>query len=259
VPASAAATPRPAGPQIGSLIGAVVLFVLFAVSSQQFYSLSGISNWLDPASLFGIMAVAVARADDRRHFDLSAGVLTGTAGLATGGDDDPVGPQHLGGAAVSLALMPGRRLRQRLPGHPHRAAQLHHHPRRRSSCCRGLNLAVTKLVTGTVSVGGIAQVPVYDTVRPLFASTDLAVRRRLQIQIIWWSWSSPWGRGCCAKTGSALDVRGRRRPGRQPQRRRARRRDHITLFMVVGASPGSSARSSCEQTSVQTNQASARS
>ncbi len=70
-------------PEIGSLIGAVVLFVVFAAASSNFYALAGISNWLDPASLFGIMAVAVAMLMIGGHFDLSAGVLTGTAGLAT--------------------------------------------------------------------------------------------------------------------------------------------------------------------------------
>ena len=58
-------------------IGAVVVFVFFAVQSRVFRSPSGIANWLDPASTYGIMAVAVALLMIGGHFDLSAGVQLG--------------------------------------------------------------------------------------------------------------------------------------------------------------------------------------
>ena len=47
-----------------------------------FRSRGGIANWLDPASTYGIMAVAVALLMIGGHFDLSAGVQTGTTALA---------------------------------------------------------------------------------------------------------------------------------------------------------------------------------
>src|SRR3954453_12611707 len=71
-------------PELGSLIGAIVIFALFSLLSDVFRSTNGIANWLDPASTLGIMAVAVALLMIGGHFDLSAGVQTGTAGLATG-------------------------------------------------------------------------------------------------------------------------------------------------------------------------------
>ena len=64
-------------PEFGSVIGAIVLFVFFAAQSAPFHSLGGIANWLDPASTYGIMAVAVALLMIGGHFDLSAGVQLG--------------------------------------------------------------------------------------------------------------------------------------------------------------------------------------
>ena len=70
-------------PELGSLIGAVVIFVFFATQSRVFWQASGVANWLDPASTYGIMAVVVALLMIGGHFDLSAGVQLGTAGLTT--------------------------------------------------------------------------------------------------------------------------------------------------------------------------------
>ena len=61
-------------PELGAFIGAVVVFVFFAAQSNVFWLASGIANWLDPASTYGIMAVVVALLMIGGHFDLSAGV-----------------------------------------------------------------------------------------------------------------------------------------------------------------------------------------
>ena len=71
-------------PELGSLIGAIVILVFFSVQSAVFRSLSGVANWLDVASTLGIMAVAVALLMIGGHFDLSAGVMTGTTALTVG-------------------------------------------------------------------------------------------------------------------------------------------------------------------------------
>ena len=172
-------------PEIGSLIGAVVLFVLFAVASSNFYSLAGISNWLDPASLFGIMAVGVALLMIGGHFDLSAGVLTGTSGLATAVMTTQWGLNIWLALLVSLALclavgfLNGYLVtRTGLPSFIITLATF--------LMLQGLNLAVTKLITGTVSVGGMATVPFYDSVRPIFASKISIFGVDFKIQILWW-------------------------------------------------------------------------
>ena len=70
-------------PELGALLGAVVVFVFFAVQSPVFRSARGVANWLDPASTLGIMAVAVSAAEDAGSeaqiatFDLNEEVITG--------------------------------------------------------------------------------------------------------------------------------------------------------------------------------------
>ena len=242
-------------PEIGSLIGAVILFVLFAVSSAQFYSLAGISNWLDPASLFGIMAVAVAMLMIGGHFDLSAGVLTGTAGLATAVMTTQWGLNIWVSLLVSLALCLGIGFvngylvtRTGLPSFIITLATF--------LMLQGLNLAVTKLITGTVSVGGMAQVPFFDSVEPLFASRISLFGAEFKVQILWWVLVVAIGAWVLAKTrfgNWTFAVGGDPVASRNVGVPAAR--TTITLFMVVGACAWLvGTLKLIGQTSVQTNQ-----
>ena len=71
--------------EIGALIGAIVLWLLFAVvAPENWVSITAVSRILDPASTWGIMAVAVALLMIGGEFDLSTGVMTGTTGLIAG-------------------------------------------------------------------------------------------------------------------------------------------------------------------------------
>src|SRR5262249_7786705 len=90
-------------PGLGAPIRAV--FVFFASQSDVFRSAAGAANWLDVSSVLGLMAVPVALLMIGGHFDLSAGVQTGTAGLATGIMTTYWGLQLYAAWAVSLALM----------------------------------------------------------------------------------------------------------------------------------------------------------
>lgn len=242
-------------PEIGSLIGAVVLFVVFAVSSAQFYSLAGIANWLDPASLFGIMAVAVALLMIGGHFDLSAGVLTGTAGLGIAVMTTKWGLNIWVALLVSLALclaigfFNGYMVtRTGLPSFIITLASF--------LMLQGLNLAVTKLITGTVSVGGMATVPYYETVRPILGSRISLFGVEFKIQIIWWIVVTAIGAYVLAQTrfgnwtfavgGDAVASRNVGVPAK---------RTTITLFMTVSACAWLvGALKLIEQTSVQTSQ-----
>src|SRR3954447_4149052 len=60
-----------ARPELGALIGAVVIFAFFATQSPIFRSWSGAANWLEPASTLGVVAVAVALLLIGGEFDLS--------------------------------------------------------------------------------------------------------------------------------------------------------------------------------------------
>ena len=71
-------------PEIGALLAAVVVAIFFWTQNSLFLKLSGISNWTDVASTIGIPAVVVALLMIGGEFDLSAGVMTGSAGLMMG-------------------------------------------------------------------------------------------------------------------------------------------------------------------------------
>jgi len=242
-------------PEIGSLIGAVVLFVVFAAASSNFYSLAGISNWLDPASLFGIMAVGVALLMIGGHFDLSAGVLTGTSGLITAVMTTQWGLNIWVALLLSLVLCLGVGFvngylvtRTGLPSFIITLATF--------LMLQGLNLAVTKLITGTVSVGGMATVPFYDSVQPIFASKISIFGVDFKIQIVWWILATVVGAWVLAKTrfgNWTFAVGGDPVASRNVGVPAAR--TTITLFMIVSAFAwlvGSL--KLIEQTSVQTNQ-----
>src|SRR3954453_5184994 len=71
-------------PEIGALLAAVGVGIFFWTQNPLFLKLDGISNWTDVASTIGIPAVVVALLMIGGEFDLSAGVMTGSAGLMMG-------------------------------------------------------------------------------------------------------------------------------------------------------------------------------
>src|SRR4030088_1675092 len=99
-------TPRPAGagdervatvnvlvrllqrPELGALIGAVAVYLLFATvdatPGHKFSSVAGMQNWTDAASTYGIMAVAGALVMIGGEVELSAGGMTRACGLLSG-------------------------------------------------------------------------------------------------------------------------------------------------------------------------------
>ena len=64
-------------PEIGALIGAVVVWLFLWGNGETFGTAGTTLNWLDVAAPYGIMATAVAVLMIGGEFDLSSGVLTG--------------------------------------------------------------------------------------------------------------------------------------------------------------------------------------
>ena len=69
-------------PEVGALIGAVAVAVLFFAGAPAFRHAANIGTILYGSSTIGIMAVAVALLMIGGEFDLSAGVAVTTSGLA---------------------------------------------------------------------------------------------------------------------------------------------------------------------------------
>src|SRR4051794_26266159 len=172
-------------PELGSLLGAAVVFIFFATQSSVFWHANGIANWLDPASTYGIMAVGVALLMIGGQFDLSAGVQLGTAGLTPAILTTEYNLVVWVAMLVSLLVCLGLGflngylvIRTGLPSFIITLSTF--------LMIQGLNLGITKLITNTVSVGGIDQEPYYGGPEKLFASQVTLFGQKYYIAILWW-------------------------------------------------------------------------
>jgi simple sugar transport system permease protein len=172
-------------PEFGALVGAIVIFVFFAFQSDVFRSADGAANWLDVSSTLGTMAVPIAMLMIGGHFDLSAGVQVGTAGLATGIMTTYWGLQLYASLAVSLLLMLAIGFvngflvtRTGLPSFIITLGMF--------LGLQGLNLGITKQVTNTVQVSNLDLVPGYHALNNILGSTVTIAGAKFQIAIVWW-------------------------------------------------------------------------
>ncbi|MGW4844653.1 ABC transporter permease [Nocardia brasiliensis] len=172
-------------PEIGAALGALLVFVFFSIITDRFLSPLGVATWLDDSSTLGIMAVAVALLMIGGEFDLSAGVMTASTALVTA-----LLAVHAGWnvwfallASLVLALLVGAFngwlvMRTGLPSFIVTLGTF--------LALQGLNLGVTRLVTGTVQVSGIRSAEGYNSAGWVFASTLNIGDARIQASVIWW-------------------------------------------------------------------------
>jgi simple sugar transport system permease protein len=172
--------------EIGALIGAVVVWVFFAiVAPQNWITLTGVSRILDPASTLGIMAIAVALLMIGGEFDLSTGVMTGTTGLVAGLLSTALGwPLWIAIlAALIFALVVGyinglMVVKTKLPSFIVTLATFF--------VLRGANVGVTRLVTDQVYVGGIDKTSGFESARSFFNTGISLLNIEWRSSIIWW-------------------------------------------------------------------------
>lgn len=171
-------------PELGSVIGALAVFVVFSLITDEFLSGAGVATWLDDASTLGIMAVAVSLLMIGGEFDLSAGVMTASTGLVTALLAVEAGLGVWPALVLSLAFALGVGalngwlvVRTGLPSFIVTLGTFF--------ALQGLNLGVTRLVTGAVQVSGIAGVPGYESAGFWLASTFEIAGQRFTVTILW--------------------------------------------------------------------------
>jgi simple sugar transport system permease protein len=173
-------------PELGALLGAIVIYAMFAAfdTTGVFATVTGTARWTDVASTVGICAVPVALLMIAGEFDLSAGVMVGTSGLLAGAlmteYDVPMWPSILitFAFAACIGLINGWVVM--LTGLPSFIVTL-----AMFFSLRGINLGVTKSLTGTVRVAGIRNVPGFDGAENIFASTFWSPYN-YRISVVWW-------------------------------------------------------------------------
>ncbi|WP_424936981.1 MULTISPECIES: ABC transporter permease [Bacteria] len=172
-------------PEIGALVAALAVMLFFTFYTGNFMTLAGAGVWLESASTFGIMAVAVAMLMIGGEFDLSAGVMTGFTALVVGIVTTQWGLNIWVAALLSLALalaigaLNGYMVMK--TGLPSFIVTLG-----TFFILAGIDLAVTKLVTGQVAIQGMTNVPMYDTIQPLFGSSVTIGGGTFYISVLWW-------------------------------------------------------------------------
>ncbi len=173
-------------PELGALLGALVVFVMFALVDKTgvFLSLRGAARWTDVAASVGIVAVPVALLMIAGEFDLSAGVMIGTSGLLAGLLATEYGLSMWAAIlvtllfAVCIGLINGWLVM--LTGLPSFIVTL-----AMFFSLRGINLGVTKALTDTVRVAGVDKVPGYSSAELVFASTFWQPYG-FRVSVLWW-------------------------------------------------------------------------
>jgi simple sugar transport system permease protein len=170
-------------PELGALMAAAVIGLFFALTTDDFGTLDGAANWTDAASTLGIPAVAVALLMIGGEFDLSAGVMTGTAGLFMGIMATEVGMSIWPAilltlvAAAAVGFINGYMVvRTKLPSFIVTLATFF--------VLQGVNLGVTKEITGTVRVSGLSEVSGYESAFDLLGGSFSTYDYR--VSVLWW-------------------------------------------------------------------------
>ncbi|MFF5503712.1 ABC transporter permease [Streptomyces roseolus] len=174
-----------ARPELGSVVGAIAVFVFFAVAADGFLRPSSLGTVLYAASTLGIMAVPVALLMIGGEFDLSAGVLVTSSALVSSMFSYQMTANVWVGVGVSLLVtlavgaFNGFMLtRTKLPSFIITLGTF--------LMLTGLNLGLTKLITGTVSTKSIADMEGFPSAHAVFASTLTVGSVELKVTILWW-------------------------------------------------------------------------
>jgi simple sugar transport system permease protein len=172
-------------PEIGALAGAIVIYVFFFSVAPPFRDIDSFATVLYASSTIGIPAVAVALLMIGGEFDLSAGVAVTSSALVASMFSFQLGLNLWVGIPVSLvvALAIGALngylvVRTGIPSFLVTLGTF--------LMLQGLNLAITKLITGNVATASIADMDGFDSAKAVFASdVDLGFVS-VRISVIWW-------------------------------------------------------------------------
>lgn len=172
-------------PELASLLGLVLVFALFMAVAPAFRSWDAMATTLYASSTMGIVALAVGLLMIGDEFDLSSGVAVTTAALAATMLNYNLHLNSWVGALISLAIsltigaLNGVLVtRTGIPSFLITLAAFF--------MLQGLNLAVTKLVTGQVATPSISNMEGFASARALFSSSFSVGGVSIRVTVLWW-------------------------------------------------------------------------
>ncbi|MFC7261347.1 ABC transporter permease [Streptomyces lutosisoli] len=172
-------------PELGSVVGAIAVFVFFALFADSFVRAASLSTVLYASSTIGIMAVPVALLMIGGEFDLSAGVMVTSSALISSMFSYQMTANVWVGVFVSLlvtlaiGVFNGVMLTRTDP--PSFIITLG-----TFLMLTGMNLGFTKLISGTVSTKSISDMEGFSSAKDVFASTFTIGGVDFKITILWW-------------------------------------------------------------------------
>jgi len=179
-------------PEIGALIGVVLVWVFFAIVAREhhFVSWAVTGTILNRAAPLGILAVAVALLMIAGEFDLSIGSILGFSGMAIMLLVTPTSGGGFGwtlwpaiALSLALAMLTGAFngavvVATKLPSFIVTLGTLF--------IFRGLTIAVTRLRTNRTQLGGLESVPGYELAHKFFGSSVTLFGTQFGVAILWW-------------------------------------------------------------------------
>ncbi len=172
---------------MGALAGSIAVWVFFAIVAGRtgFLTVGGTATYLDVAADLGILAVAVALLMIGGEFDLSIGSILGATGMIVSVLAAQYGWNLWAAMVVALAFaliigfLNGYLVqRTGLPSFIVTLGTLY--------IVRGGTIATARLITGRTQIGGLAQVPGYDSAKAVFATGINLGGATFSIAIVWW-------------------------------------------------------------------------
>ncbi|WP_030354815.1 ABC transporter permease [Streptomyces scopuliridis] len=174
-----------ARPEVGVFLGALAVYVFFFAAAPTVRDGSAMATVLYQSSTIGIMALPVALLMIGGEFDLSAGVAVITSALTAAMLSYQLTMNVWVGviAALLVSLAVGFLngwlvVRTGLPSFLITLGTF--------LILQGVNLAVTKLVTGNVATDDISTMDGFDQAKKIFASSFDVGGVQVKITIVWW-------------------------------------------------------------------------
>jgi simple sugar transport system permease protein len=172
-------------PEVGALAGAIVIYLIFFAVAPPFRDLNSLATVLYVSSTYGIPAVAVALLMIGGEFDLSAGVAVTASALVASMFSYQFSANMWVGVVVALvvALLIGfingyLVVKTGIPSFLVTLGTFF--------MIRGLNLAITKLVTGNVGTNDVSDIDGFTSAQKVFASQFTIGNVQIRITLLWW-------------------------------------------------------------------------
>jgi len=172
-------------PEMGSLVGAIGIFIFFTIVAPPCRSPEALATVLYASSTIGIMAVGVGLLMIGGEFDLSSGVAVTTSSLAASMLAYNLHLNLWVGAVLALVVSLAigffngyMVMRTKIPSFLITLSTF--------LMLTGINLAVTKLVAGQVATPSVSDMAGFDSGKTVFASALTFGGVSIRVTVLWW-------------------------------------------------------------------------